>query len=137
MQFFPAPADHSARSSVRSPPYTVEEPPLGFHGIRVPIDDPAYRVGYQASHRLVPGGGVDSKAPEQGLWQAERDVLVVRFVHVMCAPRVPTYKEYSDWLAIMNRRFLLLPPKQMLAQVSGSTIMPMRSPAGVNTWTPS
>jgi hypothetical protein len=37
----------------------------------------------------------------------------------------------------MNRRFRLLPPKQTLAQASGSTIIPMRSPAGVNTWTPS
>ena len=57
--------------------------------------------------------------------------------YAMCAPRVPTYTAYSDWLAAMNRRFLLLPPKHTLAQTSGSTISPMRSPAGVNTWTPS
>ena len=57
--------------------------------------------------------------------------------YAICAPRVPTYKAYTDWLAAMNRRFRLLPPKQTLAQASGSTIIPMRSPAGVNTWTPS
>jgi hypothetical protein len=38
----------------------------------------------------------------------------------MCAPRVPTYSEYNDWLAVMNSRLRLAPPKQTLAQVSGN-----------------
>ena len=43
---------------------------------------------------------------------------------------------YNDWLAVMNRRLRLAPPKQTLAQVSGRRIMPMRSPFGAITWTP-
>jgi predicted RNase H-like HicB family nuclease len=54
-----------------------------------------------------------------------------------CAPRVPTYTEYSDWLAAMYSRFRLGPPKHRLAQISGSRIMPMRCPCGENTCTPS
>jgi hypothetical protein len=57
----------------------------------------------------------------------------IRPAYVMCAPRVPTYTAYMDWLAAMNSRFRLVPPKQMLAQISGSTIIPIRSPAGVKT----
>jgi hypothetical protein len=30
---------------------------------------------------LVPGGRVDSKATEEGIWQAERDVLVGLAIH--------------------------------------------------------
>jgi hypothetical protein len=37
----------------------------------------------------------------------------------------------------MNSRFRLAPPKQTLAQISGSRIMPMRVPSGAKTWTPS
>ena len=65
-------------------------------------------------------------------WPARREPR-----YAICAPRVPTYTAYNDWLAAMNRRFRLLPPKQTLAQASGSAIIPMRSPVGVNTWTPS
>src|ERR1035438_6270190 len=43
-----------------------------------------------------------------------------------CAPRVPTNTEYRDWLAAMYSRFRLGPPKQRLAQISGSRIMPIQ-----------
>ena len=56
--------------------------------------------------------------------------------HAICAPAVSTYTEYNDSLAVMNNRLRLAPPKQMLAQVSGRRIMPMRSPLGAITWTP-
>ena len=36
----------------------------------------------------------------------------------------------------MNRRLRRAPPKHTLAHVSGRRIIPMRSPAGVSTWTP-
>jgi hypothetical protein len=57
VQFFPAPADRFACPSVWSIPYPIEEPS---------------------------GGREDSKAPEQSLWQAEREILhipVDRSVH--------------------------------------------------------
>jgi hypothetical protein len=81
MQLFPAPTDHSARPSVWSVLDAVEEPPLGFHRIRIPIHNLAYGFGHQAGHRLVPGSGVDSEAAEEGIWQAERDVLVGLAIH--------------------------------------------------------
>src|ERR1039458_10489589 len=37
----------------------------------------------------------------------------------------------------MNRRLRLAPPKHRLAQISGSRIMPIRSPPGEKTCTPS
>src|SRR3546814_5307622 len=37
----------------------------------------------------------------------------------------------------MNSRLRLVPPKQRLAQISGSRICAMRVPSGANTWTPS
>src|SRR5690242_21505554 len=37
----------------------------------------------------------------------------------------------------MNSRLRLTPPKQRLAERSGSTILPMRLPSGANTTTPS
>ena len=54
----------------------------------------------------------------------------------MCAPVVSTYTEYSDSLAAINKRFRLAPPKQIFAHVSGSRIIPIRSPLGAITWTP-
>ena len=81
MQFFPAPADHSACPSVWCALNAVEEPALGFHRIGIPIHNLAYGFGHQAGHRLVPGGRVDSKAAEERLWQAESDILVNRAIH--------------------------------------------------------
>src|SRR5688572_14145113 len=56
--------------------------------------------------------------------------------YAMCAPTVSTYTAYSDWLAVMKSRLRRGPPKHTLAHVSGSRIIPMRSPAGVITCTP-
>jgi len=36
----------------------------------------------------------------------------------------------SDWLAHMNSRLRLVPPKTTFAQVSGNRIIPMGSPLG-------
>src|ERR1017187_9907156 len=82
------------------------------------------------------------KAPEShkvGTYASARGEEAVRaWKHYeTCAPRVPTNTEYSDWLAAMYNRFRLGPPKQRLAQISGSRIMPMRFPCGENTCTPS
>ena len=77
MQLFPPPADHSACPPARSTLGAVEEPPLGLHGIRIPIHDFANSVNHQAGHR----GHVDPKTPEQSLGQAERDVLVGQAIH--------------------------------------------------------
>jgi hypothetical protein len=35
------------------------------------------------------------------------------------APRAFTYRAYRDWLAVMNSRLRLIPPKHRLAQASG------------------
>ena len=40
-------------------------------------------------------------------------------LHGTCAPSVPTYTAYNDWLAAMNNRFFFAPPKQIFAHVSG------------------
>jgi len=53
--------------------------------------------------------------------------------YAMCAPIVSTYTEYNDSLAAINNRFRFAPPKEMLAQVSGKRIIPMRSPFGAIT----
>src|SRR5262249_31603523 len=53
------------------------------------------------------------------------------------APIASTYTAYSDWLAAMKRRLRFGPPKQTLAQISGSLIRPMRVPSGAKICTPS
>src|ERR1700751_5193203 len=53
-------------------------------------------------------------------WQ--RILLLAGFAHGTCAPSVPTYTAYSDWLAAMNSRFFFAPPKHRFAHVSGRWI---------------
>ena len=53
------------------------------------------------------------------------------------APCVLTYSAYTDWLAAMNRRLRLRPPKQRLAQRSGSAMRPIGLPSGAKIITPS
>ncbi len=53
------------------------------------------------------------------------------------APCASTYSEYTDWLAAMNSRLRFTPPKQTLAQRSGSRMRPISLPSGANTATPS
>src|SRR5262249_17917146 len=57
--------------------------------------------------------------------------------HPPIAPWSPADGEYSEWLAAINSRLRLMPPKQTLALRSGSEIEPMRLPSGLNTTTPS
>jgi hypothetical protein len=52
------------------------------------------------------------------------------------APCVLRYTAYRDWLAAMNRRLRLGPPKQTLPQTSGRRMRPMSWPSGVQTVTP-
>jgi hypothetical protein len=52
------------------------------------------------------------------------------------APWVPTYTAYKDWLAAINKRLRLGPPKQRLPQISGRRLRAMIVPTGVHIVTP-
>ena len=49
---------------------------------------------------------------------------------VQTAPCTLTNSAYSEWLAAMNRRLFLAPPKHRLAQRSGRWMWPMALPEG-------
>src|SRR5579871_4747840 len=86
-------------------------------------------------HAPIPFGHVTSRSFEP--------IIVILVIlrksafYVMCAPCVSTYTVYSDWLAAMNNRFRFFPPKHRFAQISGSKIIPIRSPLGAKMCTPS
>src|SRR4029079_5095832 len=52
------------------------------------------------------------------------------------APWVAVYTAESDWLAAMNRRLRLGPPKQMLPHTSGRRIRPISLPSRVHAVAP-
>jgi hypothetical protein len=52
-------------------------------------------------------------------------------------PRVRTNTAYIEWLAAINRRLRLNPPKQTFAQRSGRSILPMGWPTELKIITPS